>query len=141
MPQVVSVRMLLLLLAFGFWTLSFSENASGMPQLSEPVEQATLTVEPDLEALSQRLEGSSAIGFFTKLDLKHQFELLLQDIEALHNGQRAKDIDANILKSRFNRIFVRVLTLIEDSDPALYQELAGAGDAIWFALERGELFK
>jgi|GEM_PF-1995548 len=141
MTLVVSVRTLLLFLAFGFWTLSFSESARGMPQLSEPVEQAMLTVEPDLQALSQRLEGSPAIGFFTKLDLKHQFELLLDDIEALHKEGRAKGVDANVLKERFNQILVRILNLIEDSDPALYSELSSAEEAIWLALKSGELLK
>jgi len=116
-------------------TLLCSHPAWALMESKPPIEQAYVNINPDLTGLSERLEDTSAIGFFAKLDLKHRFEKLLEDVDRYHQGQSA---DLEGLKTRFNDILIRTLRLIENADPALYRELLSAREAIWLALRNGE---
>ena len=121
-----------------YLTLFFSNPALSAMESEQPLEQAYVNVDPDISVLSERLEGSSALGFFAKLDLKHRFEKLLEDVDRYHKGE-GTDIEG--LKRRFNDILVRTLQMIEKNDPALHKDLLSAREAIWLALHSGELLK
>jgi len=133
--MIFNLRQMLAAFAVFCLTLLCSHPAWARMESHPPIEQAYVSLDPDLIDLSERLEGTSAIGFFAKLDLKHRFERLLEDVDRYHKGQ---DADLESLKSRFNDILIRTLRLIENADPSLHRELLSAGEAIWLALQNGE---
>ena len=74
------------------------------------------TLEPplDVAALKARLRDTTAIGVFTKLALKNQMDDLL---------------------------VLKVLSLVQDSDPSLARTISGSREAIWAILANAEKFK
>jgi len=122
--------------------LLFVSPAQASPETWEPwdtTQQASLSIEIDIEDLTERLVGTPAIGFFAKLDLKHRFGLLLEDIGRYNKGSAERVLDIDTLRQRFNDILIQTLRMIEDQDPTLHKELSSAQDALWIALQTGSL--
>jgi hypothetical protein len=84
---------------------------------------------PDLASLEQRLRDTKAIGVFTKLSLKNQVDDLLTQFRAFHQG-RAGPVLAE-LRERYNLLLLKVLSLLQGSDPVLAQAIAGSREALW----------
>lgn len=86
----------------------------------------------DLVSLEQRLRDTKAIGVFTKISLKNQVDDLLTQFRAFHQG-RAGVVLAE-LRERYNLLLLKVLSLLQDSDPVLAQAIAASREAIWGVL-------
>lgn len=93
----------------------------------------------DVATLKERLRDSRAIGFFTKLELQNQVNDLLQRFrERYSDGKKADVAD---LRQPFDLLLLKVLALLQDSDPSLAQTIAKSRDAIWNILADPEKFK
>ena len=93
----------------------------------------------DLAALEKRLKETSAIGVFTKLTLKNQVDALLDQFRAYYQG-RIKTTLAQ-LRQPYEQLLMKVLSLLQDSDPPLARDIVQSREAIWGILSDPEKFK
>jgi len=89
----------------------------------------TVAEKYDIKALVARLRDTSAIGFFTKLALKNQIDDLMDRFRRLH--AREEETPLERLRDQFNLLFMKVITLLQDGDPALGQEIARGREILW----------
>lgn len=97
------------------------------PPAARPVESPL-----DLPALKERLKETKAIGVMTKLTLKNQVDDLLERFQAHYRVRPPPDLAP--LRQAYNMLVLKVLTLIQDGDPALARTLASSREAIWAML-------
>jgi hypothetical protein len=83
----------------------------------------------DLTALETRLKETKAIGVFTKITLKNQVDDLLDQFRAYYQG-RAKTTLAE-LRQPYDRLLLKVLSLLQDGDPELARAIVTSREAIW----------
>jgi type IV secretory pathway TrbL component len=83
----------------------------------------------DLGALEQRLKETRAIGLFTKLSLKNQVDDLLNQFRAFHGRQGATSLAE--LRQRYDGLLLKVLSLLQDGDPALATAISSSREALW----------
>jgi hypothetical protein len=86
----------------------------------------------DLTALETRLKETKAIGVFTKITLKNQVDDLLDQFRAYYQG-RTKTTLAE-LRQPYDRLLLKVLSLLQDGDPELAREIVTSREAIWSIL-------
>jgi hypothetical protein len=99
-------------------------------------EQATPPL--DLDSLEQRLKETSAIGFFTKLALKNQVDELLEKFRAYYQGH--SNVSLAQLRQPYELLIMKVLALLQDSDPPLARDILDSREAIWKVLADPEKF-
>ena len=92
----------------------------------------------DLTALKQRLRDTNAIGVFTKLALKNQVDDLLDKFRDYYRGQ--VKITLQQLRQSYDLLVMKVLALLQDSDPALAREIVSSREAIWGLLADPQKF-
>lgn len=93
----------------------------------------------DLESLKRRLRETKAIGFFTKLSLKNQVDDLVERFRRFHGG--SSDVAIGELRERYNLLFLKVLSLLQDDDPKLFHDITASREAIWNLLADPVKFK
>lgn len=119
-----------------------AERTSAEPAAAEDaapgteVEQATAPL--DLELLEKRLKETSAIGLFTKLALKNQVDDLLDKFRDFYQGRSNASLAQ--LRQPYEMLIMKVLALLQDSDPTLANELLESREAIWKVLSDREKF-
>ncbi len=86
----------------------------------------------DLTALETRLKETKAIGVFTKITLKNQVDDLLDQFRAYYQG-RIKTSLAE-LRQPYDRLLLKVLSLLQDGDPELARAVVASREAIWSIL-------
>jgi hypothetical protein len=98
------------------------------------------TPEPplDVAALKARLRDTDAIGVFTKLALGNQVDDLLKQFRQHHQGGKRAGVAA--LREPYNILVLKVLALVQDSDPALARTISASREAIWGILADPEKF-
>ncbi|HXH12094.1 MAG TPA: hypothetical protein VNP04_20295 [Alphaproteobacteria bacterium] len=119
------------LLAVGL-ALSAAEKKSPVDSSAEGEAMAEPEAAPsqlDLDALEQRLRETDAIGFFTKLALASQINSLLDTFRDFHNGEGTVTRDE--LWERYYLLLFKVVTLLQDGDPDLAQEIYAAREGLW----------
>lgn len=108
------------------------------PPAESPVKKPGATPSPakksasptlDLTALETRLKETKAIGVFTKITLKNQVDDLLDQFRAYYQG-RAKTTLAE-LRQPYDRLLLKVLSLLQDGDPDLARTIVASREAIW----------
>ena len=92
----------------------------------------------DIAALKARLRETNAIGVFTKLALKNQVDDLLQQFRAHYLGGQKTSVAA--LRQPYDMLVLKVLALVQDSDPSLARTISGSREAIWGILADPEKF-
>lgn len=92
----------------------------------------------DLASLEARLRDTKAIGVFTKLSLKNQVDDLLNKFRAYYKRQ-AKTTLAE-LRRPYDMLLLKVLSLLQDSDPPLARDIVASREAIWSILADPEKF-
>ena len=97
--------------------------SSGKKEASPPL---------DLTTLETRLKETKAIGVFTKITLKNQVDDLLDQFRAYYQG-RAKTSLAE-LRQPYDRLLLKVLSLLQDGDPELARAIVTSREAIWSIL-------
>ena len=117
------------------------EKSSASPATTEPPKKEPTAPPPvkqpaspplDLASLEQRLRDTKAIGVFTKLSLKNQVDDLLSQFRTFHEGGAGAALTD--LRERYNLLLLKVLSLLQGSDPMLAQAIAGSREAIWGVL-------
>ncbi len=83
----------------------------------------------DLTSLEQRLKETKAIGVLTKLALKNQVDDLLDQFRAFYQGKLKTTLAE--LRHPYDLLVLKVLSLLQDSDPSLASEIATSREAIW----------
>ena len=115
----------------------------------KPVEQSRKNEDPppparklepplDVAALKARLRDTNAIGVFTKLALKNQVDDLLQRFRSHYLSGQKTGVAA--LRQPYDMLVLKVLALIQDSDPSLARTISGSREAIWGILADREKF-
>ena len=83
----------------------------------------------DLTALETRLKETKAIGVFTKITLKNQVDDLLNQFRAYYQGRIKTTLVE--LRQPYDRLLLKVLSLLQDGDPELAREIVTSREAIW----------
>ena len=83
----------------------------------------------DLAALKQRLRDTPAIGVFTKLSLKNQVDDLLDQFRTHYRSSGPPAPSA--LRQHYDLLILKVLSLLQDRDPALARTIGSSREAIW----------
>ena len=86
----------------------------------------------DLTSLETRLKETKAIGVMTKLALKNQVDDLLNQFRAFYQGKLKTTLAE--LRRPFDLLILKVLSLLQDSDPSLAAAIAASREAIWAIL-------
>ena len=86
----------------------------------------------DLRTLEQRLRGTEAIGVLTKLSLKNQVDDLVGRFKTFHAGQRPPTLSE--LRPAFELLLMKVLSLLQDADKPLANDINASRDALWGVL-------
>jgi hypothetical protein len=92
----------------------------------------------DLAALEKRLRETRAIGLFTKLSLKNQVDDLVAQFRAFHQGA---GVALSKLRQEYDLLLLKVLSILQDSDPALARDIVASREAIWNLLVDPVKFK
>ncbi len=106
-----------------------SAAAPAKPQATAPL---------DLKSLETRLKETQAIGVFTKLTLKNQIDQLLDQFRSFHQG-KVKTTLADLRRS-YDMLVLKVLALLQDTDPPLARAITGSREAIWGILSNPAKF-
>jgi hypothetical protein len=101
------------------------------PKKENPLPEVARKAAPtlDLTSLEQRLKETDAIGVLTKLALKNQVDDLLGQFRAFYQG-KVKTTLAE-LRRPYDLLVMKVLALLQDSDPALASAIVASREAIW----------
>ncbi len=86
----------------------------------------------NIDELVARLRATKAIGFFTKLALKNEIDDLMDRFRRFHAGDGNTPLEK--LRDHYNLLFMKVITLLQDGDPPLGQEIARARQILWAKL-------
>jgi hypothetical protein len=83
----------------------------------------------DLKALENELKETRAIGVMTKLSLKNQVDDLLGQFRAFYQGKLKTTLAE--LRRPFDLLVLKLLALLQDSDPTLAAAIVASREAIW----------
>jgi hypothetical protein len=86
----------------------------------------------DLPSLEKRLRETKAIGVFTKITLKNQVDDLVNQFREQHEGRGKRTLAE--LRQRYDLLILKLLSLLQDSDPALAHTIVASREAIWSIL-------
>lgn len=102
---------------------------------SPPKPATTPSPAMDLESLTARLKNTQAVGFFTKLSIKIEIDKLANQFSKHRAG--ASELTYEQLRERFDLLLLKVLTLLQDEDKKLANDIAAARESIWEAFMNG----
>jgi hypothetical protein len=94
---------------------------------SEDKQKAAPTL--DMASLEKRLRETKAIGFFTKLSLKNQVDDLRERFRAFHEARSGATLAE--LRERYDLLLLKVLSLLQDSDPRLARDISASREVLW----------
>jgi hypothetical protein len=100
-------------------------NAATAPVASLPSVVAPL----DFTSLGTRLRQTTTIGVLTKLTVKNQVDDLLDKFRAYHKRQGTATLPE--LRRSYDMLLLKVLSLLQDSDPPLARDIVQSRAAIW----------
>ena len=105
--------------------------AAQAPAKPGPAAQAAKPKTPpmDLKALETHLKETNAIGVMTKLSLKNQVDDLLAQFRAFYQGKLKTTLAE--LRRPFDLLVLKLLSLLQDSDPSLAAAILASREAIW----------
>ena len=83
----------------------------------------------DLTSLETRLKETNAIGVMTKIALKNQVDDLLNQFRAYYQGKLKTTLAE--LRRPYDLLVLKVLSLLQDSDPSLATAIVASREAIW----------
>jgi hypothetical protein len=102
-------------------------------QTAPATASAKPTTKPlDLASLEKRLRETRAIGVMTKLSLKNQVDDLLDKFRAHYRKQSNTSVAE--LRRPYDLLMMKVLSLLQDSDPILARDIVASREANWAIL-------
>lgn len=111
---------------------------AGPPPPAAPAPSVASVAALDLHALEQRLRETHAIGLFTKLSLKNHVDDLLAQFKAFHQGQ--SQLSLAQLRQNYEVLLLKVVSVLQDADPALAGAVSSSREAIWSVLQDPKKF-
>jgi hypothetical protein len=93
----------------------------------------------NLDGLRSSLRETDAIGFTTKLSLKHRLDSLLDSFAAYHEGRG--DATLAELRERFADLLASTMSLLQEDDPQLFKKLWNAQGQLWLLVSDPEKFQ
>lgn len=107
------------------------KEAAREPKKETAPEPPTQKTEPplDLASLETRLKETRAIGVMTKIALKNQVDDLLNQFRAFYAGKLKTTLTE--LRRPYDLLVLKVLSLLQDSDPSLAAAIVASREAIW----------
>jgi hypothetical protein len=107
------------------------KEAAQEPANKEAAQEPAKKPEPplDLASLETRLKETKAIGLMTKIALKNQVDDLLNQFRGFYAG-KIKTTLAD-LRRAYDLLVLKVLSLLQDSDPALATAIVASREATW----------
>jgi hypothetical protein len=132
-PPASPVPMLVILSA----CLASPVDAATQASTSSPTSAVAVTP-LDLAGLTQRLRETSAIGLFTKLSLRNQVDDLLAEFRTFYEG--GSQFTLAQLRQDYEVLLLKVVSLLQDSDPSLADEVSSSREAIWSVLSNPKKF-
>jgi len=123
----------------GVKTPAPAARAATPPKSPTPAPAAAKPRAPtlDLASLEKRLKDSSAIGVMTKITLKNQVDDLLDKFRAYYQSKRGSLAE---LRQPYETLLLKVLSLLQDSDPVLASDIIASREAIWGILSDPKKF-
>jgi hypothetical protein len=109
-------------------SLAEPPHASAPPSSQASPRAPTL----DLTSLEKRLRDTGAIGVFTKLSLKNQVDDLVEQFRAFHQGSNKSRLPK--LRQEYDLLVLKVMSLLQDGDPALARDVSASREALWDVL-------
>jgi hypothetical protein len=91
-----------------------------------------------IKSLETRLRQTKAIGVLTKLSLKNQVDDLVNRFRAYHRRQATTTLAE--LRRSYDMLLLKVLSLLQDSDPPLARDIVKSRAVIWGILEDPKKF-
>jgi hypothetical protein len=106
-------------------------SVAQLPKKESPAPDVAKKAPPtlDLKSLEQRLKDTSAIGVLTKIALKNQVDDLLDQFRAFYQGKLKTTLAE--LRRPYDLLVLKVLSLLQDSDPSLASAIVASREAIW----------
>ena len=106
----------------------------GMPKVAAVSSAPQIAPAPlDFKSLATRLRQTKAVGVLTKLSLKNQVDDLVEKFRAYHKRQGSATLAE--LRRDYDMLLLKVLSLLQDSDPSLARDIVKSRAAIWSILE------
>ena len=99
------------------------------PKQEAAVPAAAKPAPLDLTLLEKRLKETPAIGVFTKLTLKNQVDDLLDQFRGYYQGRVKTTLSE--LRQPYDRLLLKVLSVLQDGDPELARAIVASREAIW----------
>jgi hypothetical protein len=107
-----------------------SRPAAVAPSSAKAAPVAKAAAPPlDLKTLETELKETKAIGVMTKLSIKNQVDDLLSQFRAFYQGNLK--ITLAELRRPFDLLVLKLLSLLQDSDPTLAAAIVASREAIW----------
>ena len=125
-PSLAALSVLALLLTV------IGREAVADPQSGAFEATSVSVMEINLDGLRSSLRETDAIGFTTKLSLKHDLDSLLESFGAYHEGQSEETLPT--LRERFAELLSSTLSLLKDDDPKLFRKLWDARGHLWLTI-------
>src|SRR5207302_8201475 len=114
---------------------SAASPAAAQTQTKDVVAQNTAMPKAaplDLTSLETRLRETNAIGVMTKITLKNQVDDLLNQFRAFYAGKLKTSLAE--LRRPYDLLVLKVLSLLQDSDPTLAAAIVASREALWCIL-------
>lgn len=83
----------------------------------------------DLQSLERQLRETRAIGLFTKIALKNQVDDLVSQFREYHRKPEKTELAG--LRQRYDMLLLKLLSLLQDSDPPLAHTIVASRDILW----------
>ena len=115
-----------------------AETTAPKKEVAAPPAPKPAAAPLDLAGLVKKLKETNAIGVFTKLTLKNQVDTLLEQFRGYYQGRIKTSLDQ--LRHPYDQLLMKVLSLLQDSDPPLAREITQSREAIWGILSDPEKF-
>jgi|SRR5579863_6334724 len=135
-PRRNPVTALLALACLG--ATAHRDSAADQPPATPPAAAAAAAPALDLPTLEERLKSTNALGLFTKLSIKNQVDDLIGQFRAFHAGRPQPTLAQ--LRERFELLLLKVVTLLQDDDPALAAAVSASREALWAVLSDPKKF-
>jgi hypothetical protein len=84
----------------------------------------------DFSGLGTRLRETKAIGMLTKISVKNQADDLLEEFRAYHTQQNTSPTLTE-LRRAYDMLLLKLLSLLQDGDPPLANDIDSSRAAIW----------
>ena len=87
---------------------------------------------PEIDKLYEDITNTKAIGLFTKLSFRNNAMSLHESFGKYHQGSRPPTLDE--LEQRYELMVQEIMTLVQDKDPALADEIQQKKDLLWMTM-------